>query len=266
MTTFVLVGGFWIGAWAWRDVARRMSSAGHRAFPLSLNGLGEKRLYANPAIGLETHVADVVDFIVERNLHDVVLVGHSGAGAIVDIVAARLPEHIAALTFVDSGPVPEGQCIADFGGPSGRADTIARSVGGFIPVPSWSEIGEASLAGLDEANRAFFRSLAAPQPLHVAIDPVRRGGTQRAGLSKRAVLCTLRVKAVRTMIAGGHPWFAAMAGSAWQFVELPTGHWPMLSEPVKLAEAIVAGHTVARPADVTGLDWHSRRRRLATAV
>jgi pimeloyl-ACP methyl ester carboxylesterase len=265
MATFVLVGGFWIGAWAWRDVARRMSSAGHRAFPLSLSGLGERRLYANPAIGLETHVADIVDFIVGRRLRDVVLVGHSGAGAIIDIVAARAPEHIASLVFVDSGLAPEGQCIADFGGPTGRADTIAKSVGGFIPVPSWSEIGEANLTGLDESNRGFFRSLAVPQPLRVATDPVR-GGTQRAGLSKRAILCTLRVKTVRTMIAGGHPWFAAMAGSAWQFSELPTGHWPMLSEPVKLAEAIAAGHVASKPADVTGFDWHTRRRRLAAAV
>jgi pimeloyl-ACP methyl ester carboxylesterase len=266
MATFVLVGGFWLGAWAWRDVARRMNAAGHRACPLSLSGLGERRMEADSPIALETHVADVIDFIVRRNLRDVVLVGHSGAGAIIDIVAARLPEHVASLTFVDSGPVPEGQCIADFDTPRGRSEAIARSVGGFIPVPSWPEIGEANLAGLDEANRCFFRSLAAPQPLNVAIDPVRRGGVQRKGLPKRAILCTMRVKAVRTLIAEGHPWFAPMAAPEWQFAELPTGHWPMLSEPDKLADALAAGHAPSRMADTTGLDWHARRRRLALAV
>ncbi len=147
MTTFVLVGGFWIGAWAWRDVAARLKLAGHRAFPLSLAGLGERKAEAAPSIGLETHVADVVHFLVAGDLHDVVLVGHSGAGAIVNIVAARVPDRVASLVFVDSGPVPEGQCIADFSGPTGRADAIAAAVGGRLPLPAWSELGEAMLAG-----------------------------------------------------------------------------------------------------------------------
>jgi pimeloyl-ACP methyl ester carboxylesterase len=266
MATFVLVGGFWLGAWAWRDVARRLNSAGHRACPLSLTGLGEKRAHADPAINLETHVADVIEFIVARNIRDAVLVGHAEAGAIIDIVAARLPEHVASLTFVDGGPVPEGRCIADFGGAGGRSDAVARSVGGFIPLPSWPDIGEERLVGLDESNRAFLRSLCLPQPLHVAIDPVRRGGVARSGQTRRAILCTMRVKAVRAMIAAGNPWFAPMAGTDWQFADLPTGRWPMLSEPEKLAQTIAAGHAPSRMADTTGLDWHARRRRLALAV
>jgi pimeloyl-ACP methyl ester carboxylesterase len=266
MATFVLVGGFWIGAWAWRDVARRLNAVGHRAYPISLSGLGEKRPRGDTAINLETHVADVIEFIVGRDVRDAVLVGHAEAGAIVDIVAARLPEHVASLTFVDGGPVPEGRCVADYGGAGGRSEAVARSVGGFIPLPSWSEIGKERLAGLDEKNRAFLRSLSMPQPLHVAIDPVRRGGVSRSGRSKRAVLCTRRVKDVRGMIASGDPWFAPMAGSDWQFVDLPTGRWPMLSMPEKLADTIAAGHAPSRMADTTGLDWHSRRRRLALAV
>jgi hypothetical protein len=57
-----------------------------------------------------------------------------------------------------------------------------------------------------------------------------------------------------------------MAGTDWQFADLPTGRWPMLSEPEKLAQTIAAGHAPSRMADTTGLDWHARRRRLALAV
>ena len=266
MTTFVLVGGFWIGAWAWRDVAARLKFAGHRAFPLSLTGLGERKREISPAVGLETHVADVVHFLVAGDLHDVVLVGHSGAGAIVDMAAARVPDRVAGLVFVDSGPVPEGKCIADFSGPTGRADTIAAAVGGRLPLPAWSELGEAMLIGLDDANRSFFRHLAVPQPLKVAIDPVRLGGKHRAKLPRRAILCTLPLDVVREMIASGNPWFAPMGGPEWTLETLLTGHWPMLSEPVKLADMIARRHAVSSIGSVEGLDWGARRKRLAAAV
>jgi len=31
-----------------------------------------------------------------------------------------------------------------------------------------------------------------------------------------------------------------LAGSGWSMVELPTGHWPMLSRPKDLAEVLCA--------------------------
>ena len=247
MTTFVLIGGFWIGAWAWREVAARLTAAGHLVFPLSLTGLGERKAQAAPGVGLETHVADVVHFIISGDLHDVVLVGHSGAGAIITIVADRIPERLAGLVYVDSGPVPDGACIADFSGPTGRADTIRKAAyqgdGWRIALPPWSELGEPMLAGLDTAKREFFRANAADQPLRVAIDPVRLRGKQRGAIPCRAILCTIPAVAVRGMIASGNPWFAPMAGPEWTLSELPTGHWPMLSEPGRLA-----GMLVDRPA------------------
>ena len=41
------------------------------------------------------------------------------------------------------------------------------------------------------------------------------------------------------MIAAGHPWFAALAGPEWWLRELPTGHWPMVSVPDKLASLLL---------------------------
>lgn len=42
MTTFILVPGMWLGAWAWRDVSRRLRDAGHESYPLSLTGLADR--------------------------------------------------------------------------------------------------------------------------------------------------------------------------------------------------------------------------------
>jgi hypothetical protein len=41
---------------------------------------------------------------------------------------------------------------------------------------------------------------------------------------------------VRAMIEGGHPFFAGLAGADLR--ALPTGHWPMFSEPARLADLL----------------------------
>ena len=43
---------------------------------------------------------------------------------------------------------------------------------------------------------------------------------------------------MRELIAAGHPYAICMSGPEWRFVELPTGHWPMFSEPAKLVSIL----------------------------
>ncbi|HZN11316.1 MAG TPA: alpha/beta hydrolase, partial [Blastocatellia bacterium] len=62
----------------------------------------------------------------------------------------------------------------------------------------------------------------------------------RGGLSKLGVLCTFSSAQVREMIASGNPLFGELAGPEWQFVELPTGHYPMFSRPKDLADLLCA--------------------------
>lgn len=252
MTTFVLVGGFWIGAWAWRDVAERLAARGHRPLSLDLTGLGKRCAAGSCSVTLETHISDVVRFVVANDLRNVVLVGHSGGGAIVNAAATRIPDRIAGLVFVDSGPVPDGASIADFSGPNGRGDlvrTAAKFGGGWrIPLPAFEDMADASLVGLDEEKCARLRAHAADQPLHVAIDPVRLSGRQvPPELPRWAILCSMPLVAVRDLIASGNPWFAPMGGPQWTLRELPTGHWPMLSEPERLAEMLAEWPGVSMP-------------------
>lgn len=236
MTTFVLVGGFWIGAWAWRDVALRLAEAGHHAVSLDLTGLGARQGEAGPDTGLDTHIGDVIAAIRRDDLRDVVLVGHSGAGAIVNGVADRIPDRVAGIVFVDTGPVPAGSAIADFSGPEGRADTAKRAIDGWrLPLPPWEAFSAGEVAGLSDELRAVFRANAADEPLRVAIDPVTLTGGLREDLPRWVILCSIPQAVVRNMIASGNPWFKGMDGPAWTLLDLPTGHWPMLSEPQALA-------------------------------
>jgi pimeloyl-ACP methyl ester carboxylesterase len=72
----------------------------------TLTGLGERAHLASPAIGLDTHIRDVVNVLVYEDLRDVLLVGHSYGGAVVTGAAERVPGRLAHLVYVDAF-VPE---------------------------------------------------------------------------------------------------------------------------------------------------------------
>jgi hypothetical protein len=65
--------------------------------------------------------------------------------------------------------------------------------------------------------------------------PLSLKNPAREQLPKLLITCSFPLAQVQEMIAAGHPWFAELAGPQWSFLELPTGHWPMFSEPDRLA-------------------------------
>ena len=246
MSTYVLVGGAWLGGWAWQPVAGRLRAEGHDVHPVTLTGLGERSHLATPQVDLDTCIADVVNLIEFEDLHDVVLVGHSYAMFPITGVADRVPERIALLAYLDSGPAPDGGAYVDFLPPPAR-QMIDRLVerdgdGWRVPVPSWEELEAgmgASLEGLGPSERGRLRGRAVPQPLRTWTQPLSLGNPARERLPKLLITCSLPLAQVRQMIADGHPWFAEVAGPQWSFLELPTGHWPMFSAPDRLASLLL---------------------------
>jgi pimeloyl-ACP methyl ester carboxylesterase len=169
MATYVLVPGAWLGGWAWQDVAARLRADGHEVYPVTLTGLGERSHLARPEIDLDTHITDVVNTMAWNDLTNVILAGHSYAGTVVTGVADRVPERIAELVYVDSAPLADGMAMIDLY-PSEALAEVQRTVdtsgeGWRLPFPGIAALEQdASLRGLDEANRALMTSKAVPHP------------------------------------------------------------------------------------------------------
>ncbi|RLU99143.1 esterase [Streptomyces griseocarneus] len=256
MSTFVLVPGFWLGAWAWEDVTRELRAAGHDVHPVTLTGLAERADEATPEVGVATHTADVVRVIEDGGLRDVVLVGHSGANQPVTAAADRLPGRVARLVYVDTAPLPPGMGVIDFNDPgtqeSWRKRVAEEGDGWLLPAPAFDPAAAAdadadadadaeSLAGLTGEQLERMRALCTPQPFRTATDPFERAG-EPAGVPCSLIATTFTPEAVRGLAATGNPLFAPLA--AMDVRHLPTGHWPMLSEPGALAallDAIACG-------------------------
>lgn len=79
MAVYVMVPGAWLGGWAWDEVAAGLRERGHEVHPVTLSGLGDRADPASRDVDLGTHVTDIVRVIEDKDLHDVLLVGHSYA-------------------------------------------------------------------------------------------------------------------------------------------------------------------------------------------
>ncbi|GAA3813925.1 alpha/beta fold hydrolase [Cellulomonas soli] len=228
----LLIPGFWLDAASWAGVVPALEAAGHRVRALTLPGLGsvdEDRA----GIGLADHIAAVVAEIDAIGAEDgpVVLVGHSGGGAIAHGAVDARPDRVAHVVYVDSGPLGDGGVIND----------ELPVVGDEIPLPDWSVFDEADLTDLDDALRAHFRAIAIPQPARVASDKQVLHDPRRFDVPVTVIACEFPTSTLRDLIAQGHPYVAELARvHDATLVDLPTGHWPQLTRPADLGAAIVA--------------------------
>jgi pimeloyl-ACP methyl ester carboxylesterase len=228
MTTFVLVPGMWIGAWAWRDVTAALRAAGHEVHPMTLTGVAERAHLVGPDVDLDLHTEDVVRLAGIEDLRDVILVGHSYGGMPVSAAALRLRDRIRTVVYVESGPLPEGTSQLDISG--GDESAIE---GDLVPPRSWDPAADPILlAGLDEHALRLLRTRSTGHPAASVRQPIGPHATSD-DLPTVLIACTFGPEQVEKMMADGHPFFREL-GSA-RIVGLPTGHWPMLSEPAALA-------------------------------
>jgi len=116
VTSFVLVHGGAHGAWCWDRVLPflRSDRRVEEVVAVDLTGHGARR-DAKPleAITLDDYVGDVVREIEDRNLRDVVLVGHSLAGITIPQVAARIPDRVRRLIHLSTSYPAAGRSIDD---------------------------------------------------------------------------------------------------------------------------------------------------------
>jgi pimeloyl-ACP methyl ester carboxylesterase len=228
---YVLVGGAWLGGWAWKSVAQQLRDRGHDVYPATLTGLGERVHLARPEIELETHITDVINLIAYEDLTGVILCGHSYSGMVVTGVADRVPERLAQLVYVDSAPFEDGEAMFDFNSPEGKEqlqhEVDTSGDGWKIPVPTIEELADvASIQGLGEAELGFFEQKATPQPFGTYTQPLRLANAAASGDYARVIIACNDFRAMKEYFPER---FAQFAPPAWRMFELDTGHWPMLS-------------------------------------
>lgn len=221
----ILVPGFWLGAWAWDEVAAKLRAAGHAVTPVTLPG--QESVDADRAsVTFDDHVAAICA-AVQAAGEPVVLAVHSASGFPGYAASDRMPERIAAMVYVDTAP-GKPPMDADFAEPDKPLD--------------WAEIesGE-SLEGLSDEQIATFRERAVPVPGGVIRGTYEFRHDARRDIAS-TIVCTSYTADQYRAYAQGDPPPPFLAGVpelrnvTW--VDLPTSHWPMWSKPDELAAII----------------------------
>lgn len=246
MSTYVLVPGAWLGGWAWQQTAAALRRKGNVVYPVTLTGLGDRSHLARRETDLETHIQDVVNTLRWEDIHDVVLVGHSYAGIVVTGVADRVPERVGRLVYLDSGPFQDGWRFLDFSDADSQAALeaeVERSGDGWLlPVPVGDKLGlPSAIADFTDREHDLLRDRAVPQPFGTYTQPLRLHGTFRGQYQRIVVIARglgVDMAGFKALIGQGIPAFAPMAAPDWRFLELATGHWPMLTAPDLLADVL----------------------------
>jgi len=220
----VLVAGFWLGAWAWDEVAEALRSGGHDVTALTLPGL-ESADADRSSITLTDHVDAISDAVTAAG-RPVVLAVHSGAGYPGYAASDRVPERIAAMVYVDTG-AGTGAMDPDF-------DAVEK------PLPSADELAASeNLEGLSEEQLETFRQRAVPQPGGSLRDSIELTNDARLDIPSTVICTGYTSEEYKDAVKEGYGFVAGLAElRTVTYVDLPTSHWPMWSRPQELAAII----------------------------
>ena len=220
----VLVPGFWLGAWAWDEVVELLREDGHEVTALTLPGL-ESISADRASITLADHVDAIVDAVRAAGA-PVVLAVHSGAGAPGYAASDAVPELIAAMVYVDTGPA-KGALDPDFDGVE-------------LPLPSKETLAEEeNLDGLTAEQLETFRRRAVSEPGAALRDAAELTNEARLDIPSTVVCTGFTSEQYKQAITEGYSFlagFTELRNITW--IDLPTSHWPMWSKPGELAAII----------------------------
>ncbi|WP_009480675.1 alpha/beta fold hydrolase [Rhodococcus sp. JVH1] len=237
-TTFVLVHGACHGGWTWRPVAEYLRAQGHRVYMPTLPGLGTEDQRAD--IHLTDTVDYLIDYVEQRDLTDIVLVGHSWGGFPVSGASIRLATRISRLVYWSAFVPHSGESLID------------------LCPPAYGDMFRASAAASDDNSVMFpfevfcaaFMQDASPetqrvlypllerQPFHTMNESLDLDEWERLQLPS-AYLLSKEDLALPPGEFGWAPRFPDRLPTGSPLIYTPGSHESQLTQPEPLAAALV---------------------------
>jgi pimeloyl-ACP methyl ester carboxylesterase len=229
MANYVLLHGAYQGGWIWRNVAPHLRAAGHTVFAPTLDGCAERRQTLRPGIDTESQAAEVADMLFFEDLKDIVLVGTSCGGMVACRVAELARPRIARIVFADALALFNGEAVSDHvKRPTAVSTELATG-------PSPEDAANRMFISLHDPIKSWALERYTPHPIAAMQQPVKLDSFWSDSWKASVIWCKQSVnppvahqrRAQETLKASWH--------------ELDTGHYPMLTEPGKLASLMMTG-------------------------
>lgn len=170
--TFVLIHGSWADASFWSGIAAELRKKGHTVYVPEYPGHGAD---PNKAATHAMMTKSIADYVTSRNLKNIILVGHSFGGSLVQKVAELIPDRLKRLVFLNAFVLKDGGMLADEFPPSMQAmfkQLLESSKDNtvMLPFPLFRE-SFANLASYSQAQQLYKKVTPEPaQPLFEKLD------------------------------------------------------------------------------------------------
>lgn len=223
----ILVPGLWLDSASWEPVMREVATAGHTVHALTLPGLQSPDADRS-GITLADHVAAVVEVVDEAD-GPVMLVGHSAASALVYCAADARPDKVSRLVYVG-------------GFPSGDGEQFMKGLtadGDGVPFPGWAAFEGPDSADIDEDTKGELLARFIPTPVGVVTGTISLSDERRYAVPATAICPEFSPADLQEWIADGSLPELARA-THLDVVDIDSGHWPQVTQPIRLAELLVA--------------------------
>lgn len=234
---FVLIHGSWHTGSCWDGVAAALRDDGHDVLAPTLPGNGPD---APRDLSMAETVNPVRDQLVELGWEDIVLVGHSFGGVIVQLLTQAMPERVARAVFHNAYVVLDGQAVFDNVPPSAAGAFQELAVDGALMLP-FEVFHGGFLQDLDEDSAREVYAQLSPEPLARSTEPLALDGFFASTVPTSYVHAT-DDQAFPPEELTWHPGMSERLDDP-RIVELPGSHEVLFSNPGALAAALLEAAT-----------------------
>ncbi|MGM0570256.1 alpha/beta fold hydrolase [Marinobacter sp.] len=237
--TAVLIHGAWAGGWVWDSLTPCLEERGFRVLAPDLPGCGPR--LGDPAdASIDQCVADLMNQLANSE-RPLLLVGHSGGGAIATQLAEAICERVVGVAYLAGMMLPSG---------TGFGEVVAEMVeeypeaSGIGPFLQWEARGQVSRVPGPAIREVFLQDVSES----IAAGAIPRFGPQAEGSRALAPYWTeerfghlprLYVEALqdRSVVLPVQRRMQALVPGA-RVVSLDTGHVPQVAAPEAVADAL----------------------------
>jgi len=199
-----------------------------------MTGVGERSHLLSRDVDLEMHIRDIAAVLQSEDLRDVILVGHSYGGMVITGVADRASDRVGRLVYLDAATPVNGQSLLDVAGP------IIEAV-----RPDGRVVDGVELVLLPSPDAGILYGVNDPDDLRWMAERLTGHPwscfAQRLELTNESALWAIPQYHIvcTTTLATRDPEQMADARTQGRLWDIDTGHDLMITEPRKVADALL---------------------------
>ena len=236
MKNYILVHGAWGAAWEFDKVVELLSVDGNRVIALDLPGHGNNKLPVNE-VTMETYAQSVIDAISKFD-EQVVLVGHSLAGAVISKVAEEIPQKIEHLIYVAAMLLKNGETPLFVMENDEEGELLANTI--FSDDQTIATVSEATIRNIllnDIKDPTYLKELVPGFTMQQSTEPFM-AVTQLSQVNFGSVPKSYIKASIDKVLS---PKLQDEMTTNWPLEDvftLESGHFPLTSMPDKLVDVI----------------------------